>query len=103
MDRSQAHYWVYRLQPLREAALKEKMTLPERKINSVKDFLARYPGVKRVMIDGTERPLQRPKDRQRQKLNYSGKKKRHTRKHLAAVDENTHSLSVKQRQRRQSP
>ena len=38
------------------------------------------------MIDGTERPIQRPKDAEQQKLNYSGKKRRHTRKHLAAVD-----------------
>jgi len=38
------------------------------------------------MIDGTERPIQRPQDTEAQKANYSGKKKRHTRKHLAAVD-----------------
>ncbi|MFN6502368.1 MAG: transposase family protein, partial [Nostoc sp. DedQUE01] len=40
-----------------------------------------------VMIDGTERPIARPQDPEQQKHNYSGKKKRHTRKHLAAVDE----------------
>ncbi|MFN6495551.1 MAG: transposase family protein, partial [Nostoc sp. DedQUE01] len=39
------------------------------------------------MIDGTERPIARPQDPEQQKHNYSGKKKRHTRKHLAAVDE----------------
>lgn len=39
------------------------------------------------MIDGTERPIARPQEREQQKQNYSGKKKRHTRKHLAAVDE----------------
>jgi hypothetical protein len=39
------------------------------------------------MIDGTERPIQRPQDPQQQKRNYSGKKRRHTRKHLAAVDQ----------------
>jgi hypothetical protein len=39
------------------------------------------------MIDGTERPIQRPQDSEAQKANYSGKKKRHTRKHLAAVGE----------------
>ena len=62
IDRSQAHHWVHRLQPILEAALGRKMSLPERKIDSVEDFLTRYPGVKRVMIDGTERPIQRPKD-----------------------------------------
>lgn len=39
------------------------------------------------MIDGTERRIARPQDPEQQKQNYSGKKKRHTRKHLAAVDE----------------
>jgi hypothetical protein len=34
------------------------------------------------MIDGTERPIQRPQDQEKQKSHYSGKKKRHTRKHL---------------------
>lgn len=38
------------------------------------------------MIDGTERPIQRPKNPEQQKQNYSGKIRRHTRKHLAAVD-----------------
>ena len=91
-DRSQAHYWVHQLQPILETALERKMSLPERKINSIEDFLSRYPGVQRVMIDGTERRIQRPKDKQKQKLNYSGKKKHHTRKHLAAVDENKRVL-----------
>ena len=63
------------------------MVLPERKMSSVEEFIERYPTVKKVMIDGTERPISRPKDKERQKLNYSGKKKRHTRKHIAAVDE----------------
>ncbi len=39
------------------------------------------------MIDGTERPIARPQEPQAQQSNYSGKKKRYTRKHLAAVDE----------------
>ena len=91
-DRSQAHYWVHQLQPILETALGKKMSLPKRKINSIEVFLSRYPGVQRVMIDGTERRIQRPKDKQKQKLNYSGKKKYHTRKHLAAVDENRRVL-----------
>ncbi len=92
MHRSVANDWVHRLQSVLEAALGQKMALPERKINSIDAFLERYPTVKRVMIDGTERPIQRPKDPEKQKSNYSGKKKRHTRKHLAAVDENKRVL-----------
>jgi hypothetical protein len=87
IDRAQAHYWMHRLQPILEDALGEKKVLPERKLNSIEEFIERFEGVERVMIDGTERPIQRPQDAEPQKLNYSGKKRRHTRKHLAAVDQ----------------
>ncbi len=87
MHRSQAHDWMHRLQPILEETLGQKMMLPERKLDSIEAFLERFPGVERVMIDGTERPIQRPQDSEAQKANDSGKKKRHTRKHLAAVDE----------------
>lgn len=87
IDRAQAHYWMHRFQPMLEAALGATMALPERKLTSIEAFIERFPGVDRVMIDGTERPIQRPQDPEAQKLNYSGKKKRHTRKHLAAVDQ----------------
>ncbi|MBF2048723.1 MAG: transposase [Elainella sp. C42_A2020_010] len=86
-DRSQAHRWMHRLQPVLEMALAQKMVLPERKLESIEQFLKRYPEVKEVMIDGTERPIARPKDPERQKEHYSGKKRRHPRKHLAGVDE----------------
>jgi len=86
-DRSQAHEWTHRLLPVLESALGQKLALPERKLRSVEEFVERFPAVKRVMIDGTERPIQRPQDKERQKEHYSGKKRRTTRKHLAAVDE----------------
>lgn len=87
LHRSQAHEWMHRLQPILEATLGEKLVLPERKLDSMTAFLERFPGVQRVMIDGTERPIARPQDPEAQQTHYSGKKKRHTRKHLAAVDE----------------
>ena len=96
IDRSQAHHWAHRLQPILEAALGEKKALPERQINSVQAFIERFPGVERVVMDGTERPKKRPTDSEKQKLNYSGKKKRHTRKHLAAVNPNKQVLVLSQ-------
>ncbi len=54
--------------------LEQKMVLPERKLDSVEAFQERFSRVKRVMIDGTERPIQRPQDPEQQQLNYSGKK-----------------------------
>jgi hypothetical protein len=93
-DRSQAHRWMHRLQPILESALGQNMVLPDRKLESIEQFLARYPEVKEVMIDGTERPIARPKGLERQKEHYSGKKRRHTRKHLAAVDASKRVLAL---------
>lgn len=92
LDRSQTHRWMHRLQPILEAALGTKMVLPVRKIDSIEEFMELFPEVQEVMIDGTERPIQRPDEQERQKQNYSGKKKRHTRKHLAAVAPNKQVL-----------
>lgn len=86
MDRSQANRWMHRLQPVLEAALGKKMALPKRRISSMDEFIKAFPGVKRIILDGTERPIQRSGDKDKQKQNYSGKKKRHTRSHLAGSD-----------------
>lgn len=91
-DRSQAYRWVHRLQPILEKTLGEKQVLPLRKLSSIDEFIEHFPQVKKVIIDGTERPICRPKDRERQKENYSGKKKRHTSKNLAAVAKNKRVL-----------
>jgi hypothetical protein len=81
-DRSCAWDWVHGLLPVLEQALGYKQALPERKVHSLEEFLERFPDVKQVIFDGTERPVQRPQDSERQKEHYSGKKKRHTRKHI---------------------
>lgn len=69
-----------------QATLGKKLVLPKRQLKNVKDFLKAFPEAKEVFIDGTERPIQRPKDKERQKANYSGKKHRHTRKNLIISD-----------------
>lgn len=81
-DRSCAWDWVHGLLPILEQALGHKQALPERQVQSMEEFLERFPDVKAVIFDGTERPVQRPKDPDKQKEHYSGKKKRHTRKHI---------------------
>ena len=68
------------------------MALPKRKLTSMEEFIDAFPEVKRVIFDGTERPIQRSKDSEKQKQDYSGKKKRHTRTHLSAVDPNKRIL-----------
>jgi DDE superfamily endonuclease/Helix-turn-helix of DDE superfamily endonuclease len=96
LHRSRAHRWMLRLQPLLESVLGQKMVLPERKLESIEDFTTRFPSAQEVMIDGTERPIQRPKDEHKQKSHYSGKKKRHTRKHLVMTDQNKRVLVLSQ-------
>ena len=86
LDRSQANRWMHRLQPVLEAALGQQLALPKRKLSSLSEFVEAFPDVERVILDVTERPVQRAKDNAKQRDDYSGKKKRHTRSHLALVE-----------------
>ena len=88
LNRSQAHRWMHRLQPVLAAALGQQLTLPKRKLRSMAEFIAAFPEVERVILDATERPVQRAQDNAKQTEDYSGKKKRHTRSHLALVEPN---------------
>ena len=85
IDRSQAHRWMHRLQKALEIALAKKMVLPKRKLTSMEEFIDAFPEVKRVILDGTERLIQRAKDQEKQILDYFRNLKRHTRSHLGAV------------------
>ena len=62
LERGRANRWVHRLQGILEIALSKKMVLPERKLENIEQFLERFPAVKEVIFDGTQRPVQRPKD-----------------------------------------
>jgi hypothetical protein len=79
MGQPQANEWVHRLTPILNQALGYEMQLPAREPKAIEQVLAECPGLE-FIIDGTERPIRRPKDKTRQQQNYSGKKKRHTRK-----------------------
>lgn len=84
-DRSCAWDWVHGLLPILEQALGYKQALPARKLRSLEEFCKRFPEVKTVILDGSERPVQRPQDPDKQKEHYSGKKRRHTRKHITGT------------------
>lgn len=85
--RTRACQWILALLPVLEKTLGRKLVLPERRISSVEEFLAKFPGVKDVFGDGTDRRIQRPKSPKRQNKTYSGKKKAHTRKQIVLADE----------------
>lgn len=82
VDRSTACRWVQDFTPILEEALGKEAVLPQRKIESVEEFIDKFPAVEEVFLDGTERPTQRPGDSQIQKEYYSGKKQRHTHKNI---------------------
>jgi hypothetical protein len=84
---SRPHEWVNDYLPILEEALGRHCVLPARKINSAEEFKRLYPNVQEVILDGAERPTQRPKNNKNQKKAYSGKKKRHTRKNIYLVNE----------------
>jgi hypothetical protein len=77
LSQPQANYWIHSLTPILNQALGYEQQLPARKTGDIERLLAECPDLE-FIIDGTERPIQRPKDPQGQRDNYSGKKKRHT-------------------------
>lgn len=74
---AQANEWIHRLSGLLNQALGEACQLPERRPAKLNEVLAACPELT-FMMDGTERPINRPKDKAKQKSYYSGKKKCHT-------------------------
>jgi hypothetical protein len=86
-SKSCTHRWAHSILPLLEKTLGRKIALPKRRISTPEEFFATFPGIKEVLIDGLERPMQRPQKDKVQKKHYSGKKKRHTRKNLVVTDE----------------
>jgi hypothetical protein len=73
---------VQNLTHILEKVLDKKMVLPKRKISTLEGLFELFPNVKDLFIDGTERPIQRLKDSEKQKESYSGKKKAHTCKNI---------------------
>lgn len=88
------HDWTKELLAALEIALGKKIVLPERKLSTPEEFFARFPGVKDVWIDGTERPVRRVKNSTKQKQQYSGKKKRHTVKNIVVSDKHKRILAL---------
>ena len=87
MHRSKAHANTHKLLGSLEKTLGRKITMPQKKISSIEEFLEKFPEAKDLFVDGVERPIQRPKNQKRQNKLYSGKKKRHMKKSIIAVNE----------------
>ena len=77
ISQAQANEWVHRLTAVLSTALGYEKQLPERRPYRLAAVLRDCPGLE-FIIDGTERPVNRPQDNSVQEAYYSGKKKTHT-------------------------
>jgi hypothetical protein len=93
LGQPQANEWIQRLTPVLHEALGYQQQLPARKAREISLILAACPGLE-FIVDGTERPIRRPKNKQKQQSHYSGKKKRHTVKNNVISDKRTGKIKV---------
>ena len=71
LSQPKANAWIHFLSPILKAALATLGAVPVRSMDDLE-----MEGEAQVFLhDGTERPIQRPKDEEQQKEFYSGKKK----------------------------
>jgi hypothetical protein len=92
LSQPQVNEWVHRLMPILRQALTELGMTPERDPQAVANAALVNEAEPDLVIDGTERRRQRPKDAQKQRDSYSGKRKSHTDKNILLV--NVHTTKV---------
>jgi len=92
LSQPQVNEWVHRLMPVLRQALAELGMTPVRDPQAVPTDPLVNEGGPDLVIDGTERRRQRPKDAQQQRQAYSGKKKGHTDKNVLLT--NAHTTKV---------
>jgi hypothetical protein len=81
IGQTQACEWIHKLSPILNQALGYEQQLPERQPARLATVLSECPGLE-FIIDGTERPINRPQNNLLQQDTYSGKKKRNTLKNV---------------------
>ena len=86
LSRPQVNYWLRRLLPILRDALDDLGVLPERDARAFARAGAAHGSTPRLIIDGTERRRQRPKNPEKQAAHYSGRKKIHSDKNVVVVD-----------------
>ena len=87
LSQPQVCLWIGRLTSLVNAALGKELVLPARRPADLETLLAEVPELRLLVIDGVERPIRRPKNKDDQKQDYSGKKKAHRKKNLLISSE----------------
>jgi hypothetical protein len=92
LSQPQVNYWIHCLMPVLQESLFEMGMTPERDPLAVAENQLVKENVPDLLIDGTERRRQRPKDAKKLKEHYSGKKKAHMDKNILLA--NIHSRKV---------
>jgi len=87
MSQSQANYWIHELSAVLKRTLSDSNYSPERMPRELIQQLEKE-NLPNLSIDGTERRINRPKNKEEQKKKYSGKKKTHTVKNNIIVGNN---------------
>jgi hypothetical protein len=86
MSQAGVNHWVHRLLPILKTALEDLGMMPERDGSAFAQHEQAQGEALDLIIDGTERRRQRPKNPEKQALHYSGKKKIHADKNLVIVN-----------------
>jgi hypothetical protein len=89
ISQPKANRWIQCLTPVLQAAL---TTLGEVPARNISDLVIQSKGWNLFFHDGTERPIPRPIDPEKQRLFYSGKAKMHTVKNNLLIDESCRIL-----------
>lgn len=89
LSQGRVNYWIHRLLPVLQKTLRDLGMKPEREGKNVAETIEASEGGANLSLDASERELQRPVKREKQRAKYSGKKKTHTDKNLLLVNENT--------------
>lgn len=93
LSQAQTNYWIHRYLPVLKQALANLAMLPEREGEQLATHPLAQEGQPDLALDGAERRRERPKDKERQKSTYSGKKKTHTVKNILVVNETTRKVA----------
>jgi len=78
--------WVHFLSSALFDALGYQLQLPKVKVNSIRGIYEVCPDLRYFIVDGTERKINRPKDKTKQKDYYSGKSKTHAVKNQILIN-----------------
>lgn len=89
LSQSQANRWIHQLLPVLQQALKDVGVRPERNPRRFARHERKQGEPLDLIIDGTERRRQRPKNKDQQALHYSGRKKTHSDKNVVITNVKT--------------